>query len=122
MNQIVSHIYQFKRGKESDLQRVNPFLRYGEPIAVYTTDGKMKLKLGDGVNNYNDLQFLGDEQKVVNYVSYFDFPNVGNRELIYKAEDTCRLYQWNTDAQKYEMLSLDTDDIEYICGGFVTDL
>lgn len=122
MAQVVSHIYQFKRGKELDLEKANPFLRYGEPIAVYTTDGNLRLKIGDGINNYNDLTFLGsDEQTLLSYTSYFDFPNIGKRGVVYHAQDKAQLYQWDISAQSYNPITTETI-YDYISGGNVAAL
>lgn len=132
MSHTVKHEYQFKRGKEKALQEANPFLRYGEPIAVYTADGKMRLKIGDGVNNYNDLAFIGGEGSiseayVLNYNSRLDFPNEGNAAILYKAESEAKLYQWNSELHNYQLLDVDdvnltVEDIEFISGGIADTL
>lgn len=121
MAQVKSHIYQFKRGNEQIAIDKNPLLLYGEPLVVKCSNGAIKLKIGDGVNRYKDLPFIG-EDKIITYKTYFDFPNIGKTEIIYQAEDKCRLYQWNPDMEKYEELSMTEDDIEYIDAGSVADL
>lgn len=119
MAQVINHIYQLKRGKVAAVENSNPFLRYGEPIVVYFPDGKIKLKIGDGVNNYLDLPFIGEE-KVISYTTYFDFPNYGKEGIIYQAQKEIKLYQWSDANQMYQPLC--EEEFECIFGGNASDL
>lgn len=63
-----------------------------------------------------------DEKSVVNAKTYFDFPSIGNVDTIYKAETEKKIYQWNPEALKYEVISetetsSDWADIKIIDGG-----
>lgn len=58
-------------------------------------------------------------QQVYNANTRFDFPSVGNVNVIYKAESEKKLYQWNKTELRYEVLG-EVDamlDIEIINGG-----
>lgn len=62
------------------------------------------------------------EQKpyVINRATRYDFPSVGDVEVIYKAEQEGLLYQWNSTALKYELLGeseITVEDITIIHGG-----
>ena len=48
-------VIQFKRGTTSNLYQVNPYLAKGEPCFDYEQG---KLKIGDGIHNYNDLPYI----------------------------------------------------------------
>lgn len=62
-----------------------------------------------------------DEKSVVNAKTHFDFPSIGNVDTIYKAETEKKIYQWNPEALKYEVISETEDDgdleINLINGG-----
>jgi hypothetical protein len=119
--QVKSHTYQFKRGTEEAALAKNPLLLYGEPLVVKCSNGAIKLKIGDGINHYKDLPFIG-EDKIITYKTYFDFPNFGKESIIYQAEDRHMLYQWNPKVERYEELCIDEDGIEMIDGGSLFDL
>lgn len=106
---------QFKRGTAKKWEEANPILLAGQP--GFVTD-KNKFKIGDGKTHWNDLNYIG-EDNVVNRPTHYDFPSIGNDNTIYKAETEKKLYQWNTELLKYELLSdsEDTLDIEIINGG-----
>ena len=57
--QVINHTYKLKGGEEDAVVRSNPFLERREPIVVYCNDGKTRMKVGDGVHHYNDLEFIG---------------------------------------------------------------
>lgn len=58
-DKILEHLYKLKGGEEAAVERANPFLERREPIVVYCTDGKTRMKIGDGIHLYNDLQWVG---------------------------------------------------------------
>lgn len=112
---IVKSVFQFRRAKASEWESVNPVLRIGEP--GYDTDSK-RHKIGDGVTAWNSLPFQDGEEYVVNRATCSDFPEIGRGNVIYKAEDEKKVYQWNSDANVYEPLEIEsTVDIEIIDGG-----
>lgn len=39
---------------------VNPILKKGVIAIEYTTDGKTKIKIGNGASNWNDLPYYGE--------------------------------------------------------------
>jgi hypothetical protein len=96
----------------------NPFLLAGEPCSEYDTG---KLKIGDGVHNWRDLPYVGENKEgTMVFVSTFDqLPSVGDEKLLYKVAATKTLYQWNSTTLEYEAIggSLDVDEIKLINGG-----
>lgn len=108
---------QFKRGKAEALARVNPILAAGEPC--WTID-ENRIKVGDGVTAWIDLPYMGEEN-VYNAQTHYDFPSIGNENVIYKAESEKMIYQWNSTALKYEALNSNESetpvDITLIHGG-----
>lgn len=59
---------------------------------------------------------------VYNAETMYEFPSMGSASVIYKAEKERRLYQWNPDELKYELLNEGTSgesihDIDIIYGG-----
>lgn len=58
------------------------------------------------------------KQQVYNANTRFDFPSVGDVEVIYKAEKEKKLYQWNSAELRYEVLGDESMlEIEIINGG-----
>ena len=72
-------VIQFKRGTTSNLYQVNPVLAKGEPCFDYEQG---KLKIGDGIHNYNDLPDI----EGFNYDKVF-FGEVELKNLKSSAED-----------------------------------
>lgn len=60
---------------------------------------------------------------VFNADTRFDFPSIGDPNVIYKAQQEKMLYQWNPNALAYESIGvnvevdIDSIDIEQINGG-----
>lgn len=54
------HTYKLKSGKENNISNNLPLLQ-GEPIVVLGNDGKVRLKIGDGVRPYGQLNYIGGE-------------------------------------------------------------
>lgn len=50
-----------KRDTEANWSTNNPILLNGEFVVVDTNDGKTRLKIGDGNNDYNSLSFVDDD-------------------------------------------------------------
>ena len=116
---------QFKRGSSQRWAEINPILAEGEP-GYDTTKGKVKIgkvKIGNGVDTWEDLLFIGDD-KVVNRPTKYQFPNIGLVDVIYKAAEEKMLYQWNSSENVYEVLGPESGelDVDIISGGTATDL
>lgn len=93
---------QLKRGKASSWATLNPVLQPGEPGYEIDTG---KLKIGNGVDEWLDLKYLGDDKDLVlTAKTYYDFPEIGESDVIYKASEEKQLYQWNDELAKYELL------------------
>lgn len=103
MSKIYNHVYKLKRGKEDVVTNVNPVLQDGEPVVVWLNDGTVNIKVGDGDSPFRELPWVGQEW-IINKSTKFDFPNVGKSNVIYKAEDEQRLYQYNKKLHKYQLL------------------
>lgn len=132
MSQLVNHKFKLKRGQQEAVERVNPVLEAGEPIAIFCKDGKTRLKIGDGITAYNDLNFIGDDNdtEILTYPTELDFPvppKLGQEFYLYKASNKATLYKWNPDITKYEALddievNLTIDDIDVLNGGIASAL
>lgn len=118
MAEVLRTVFQLRRGKEAAWKKNNPILASGEP--GYVLD-KNALKIGDGVTAWNDLNYVGGQGGgVYNANTHYEFPSIGSTDMIYKAEDERKIYQWNPDLLKYEVLSeieITIQDLEIIHGG-----
>ena len=93
---------QLKRGKASSWSALNFILNHGEPGFEIDTG---KLKIGNGETPWNDLPYLGEDKAlIVNANTHFDFPAVGDADVLYKATVEKQFYQWNAETQSYELL------------------
>ena len=113
---------QLKRGSSDAWRKLNPILAIGEPGFEKDTN---RLKIGDGVTPWNNLKYQ-DENKseFFNAETIFDFPSEGRVDVLYKASQTAKLYQWNPTLGTYEVLSsggtgegINPEDIKIIYGG-----
>lgn len=93
---------QLKRGKSSSWLTLNPVLQPGEPGFEIDTG---KLKIGNGIDEWANLNYVGDDKKlIVNADTHYDFPALGDVDIIYKASQEKQLYQWNEKTFEYELL------------------
>ena len=116
MGKIINAIFKLRRGMSADWERVNPILESGEPAFELDT---LKMKIGNGLTPWNDLPYIDGKREVSNFNYVYDFPVIGDENVIYKAEKEQSLYQFNADTNKYEKLSdgMGIDDINIINGG-----
>ena len=118
MAEVLKTVFQLRRGYEAAWKRNNPILASGEPGFVID---KNAIKIGDGVTAWNDLNYIGGQGGgVFNAKTHYEFPSVGSVDMIYKAESEKKIYQWNPDELKYEVLSeieVTIQDLEVIHGG-----
>lgn len=118
MAEVLRTVFQLRRGYEAAWKRNNPILASGEPGFVID---KNAIKIGDGVTAWNDLNYIGGQGGgVFNAKTHYEFPSVGSVDMIYKAESEKKIYQWNPDELKYEVLSeieVTIQDLEVIHGG-----
>nr|DAP41134.1 MAG TPA: hypothetical protein [Caudoviricetes sp.] len=54
---------------------------------------------------------------MVNAKTHLDFPSIGNPNVIYKAEEERKLYQWDEGTLTYVALDEGVADVEIIHGG-----
>lgn len=100
--QVIKTTFQLKRGTAARWKELNPVLRQGEPGFEYDTG---KLKIGDGLTAYNDLKYQTSKDYVINQPTSATFPLIGEKDVIYKAENERMLYQWNESIKDYEQLN-----------------
>lgn len=116
MAEILRTTFQLRRGYESAWKKNNPILAAGEPGFVID---KNILKIGDGTKTWEELQPIGGSS-VFNAKTHYDFPSVGFANMIYKAEEEKKIYQWNEEKLYYELLGeaeINLDDVNLIHGG-----
>lgn len=107
---------QVKRGQSDSWTILDPVLEPGEPGYEMDTG---RLKIGNGKDSWNNLEYVG-ENEIVNAATHYDFPSVGRTDALYKAEEEKKLYQWNPDTLAYEVINeMDASmlDIKIINGG-----
>ena len=93
---------QLKRGKASSWITLNPVLAPGEPGFEIDTG---KIKIGNGVDAWLSLKYVGEDKiLVVNANTHYDFPAVGDVNVLYKASQEKKIYQWNVERYEYELL------------------
>lgn len=74
-------------------------------------------------SEYGNLirQAVSTSSGVLNAGTHYDFPSVGNVNVIYKAQQERLIYQWNPTELKYEVLGnmgeIDLSGITLISGG-----
>lgn len=56
---------------------------------------------------YGDLvrQAVANGKGVYNAETHYDFPSIGDENMIYKAQTERLIYQWNSTEMKYEVLA-----------------
>lgn len=74
-------------------------------------------------SEYGNLvrQAVANAKGIYNADTHYDFPSVGNPDMIYKAQSEKLIYQWNPTELKYEAIGasvdIDVSDIKIIYGG-----
>ena len=108
MAQVIKITYQFKRAIADRWLEVNPILKAGEPGFEVDTG---KFKIGNGIDEWKALQYIGDESIVV-LNSIEDFPEVGSEEVIYRSSEDNVLYLWNSKTGKYDSVGSNSQELE----------
>ena len=99
---MANYTIQLKRGKSSSWKTLNPVLNPGEPGFEIDTG---KLKIGNGIDEWLDLQYVGqDKTLIVIAETHYDFPPIGDIDVIYKASQEKQFYQWNDQTYEYEVI------------------
>lgn len=119
MAKVLKTTFKLRRGLSTEWAQANPVLANGEPAFEYDT---FRLKIGNGVDTYNSLPYVGStsgENGVFNAQTRFDFPSLGSVDIIYKAQQEKKIYQWNPSISAYEVIGSEDSsiDIELINGG-----
>ena len=112
---VIKTTFKLKRGHTKDLIKSNIIPEDGEPVFDLDLG---RLKIGDGYTRYNDLNYIGEES-IYNASTHFEFPSIGEENVLYKAERECKLYQWDTETLSYVELGA-YEDILMISGGTST--
>ena len=84
------------------------------------TDNKTVVgAINELLDNINSSEL--PEKSVFNAFTHYDFPSVGDTNIIYKAQSEGLIYQWNPMDLKYDPIGspveIDTSAIELINGG-----
>lgn len=98
----------------SNWTRANPILLLGE-IGIETDTNK--LKVGNGVNNWNDLPYMMSDSGKSNIIiveNFGDLPETGESDIIYKINSTQMLYIWNNLKNMYDRLNSDSSEEGYV--------
>ena len=102
---------RLKRGTKSALESVlvdDKKLLQGEPAYELDTN---KIKIGDGVNDYADLPYLGAESgQQITFANRYEFPVIGVVNHLYIAKDENNSYIWN--GSNYVIISVDSREID----------
>ena len=112
-------IVKLKRGAEARWAELNPTLDKGEPGFVSDTN---KLKIGDGTTAWNDLPYIAGESTTEQggIVVVDVLPEEGQNDLIYKVNETQKLYIWNSITKDFQELGQGGGTIEPIEGYYIT--
>ena len=94
-------VLQLHRGTKAAWEKNNPILAKSEPGHESDTG---RLKIGDGVTPWNELDYF-DVEEVFNAPTFYGFPETGSPNVIYKAEEERKIYQWSSSKNKYELIS-----------------
>lgn len=116
MAEVLKTTFLLRRGYKTAWEKNNPILAAGEP--GFSLDENI-LKIGDGVKTWEELQAIGGNS-VYNGKTHYDFPSIGSVNVIYKAEEEKKIYQWNEEKKCYELLcemQTNLDNITLIHGG-----
>lgn len=57
---IIDHTYQLKGGTQEAVELNNPLLARREPVVVFCNDGITRVKIGDGIHHYDELEWVGE--------------------------------------------------------------
>ena len=118
--EILSNTFKLKRGLSVHWIEQNPLLEQGEPGFAYDTN---ELKIGDGLHSWNDLPLLtGETIESSNSLTIVaTLPEVGQEDLIYKVNETQKLYIWNGLTNLYEEIAIGTESGEEAGGIIVVE-
>lgn len=59
---IIDHTYQLKGGTQEAVEFNNPLLARREPVVVFCDDGTTRIKIGDGIHYYKELEWVGESK------------------------------------------------------------
>lgn len=98
--EILSTTFKLKRGLSSKWFENNPLLEQGEPGFAYDTN---ELKIGDGIRHWNELPLLtGETIEPKNLTLVESLPIKGEEDLIYKVQESQKIYIWNNNINSYQ--------------------
>lgn len=104
---IVRTTFQFKRSTARKWYQLNPILAQGEPGFEYDTG---KLKIGNGTTSWRQLDYLtndsttGSSEGIYSDKTVYDFPKIGDENILYRASAEKALYQFNSVTNEYELI------------------
>lgn len=98
----MADLIQLKRASLATWEKLDYVLDVGEPGFVKDAEGPHSLKIGDGLTPWSELPYVGGS--IFTAATRYGFPSVGNKDVIYKAEDEKAIYQWHSSKMVYEKL------------------
>ena len=86
-----------------------PLILSGDPTDELHAVTKQYLeKIVGDIGDKSVIEYINEKivnnNCVVNAKTHYDFPSMGNPDTIYKAEEEKKIYQWNSEALKYEVI------------------
>lgn len=102
IQRIIKTTFKLRRGHTEALREQNVLPSQGEPIFDIDLN---KLKIGDGVKHYNELEYIG--KSVITANSVEEFPVQGDSECLYIATDPESIYRFDVISKTYVPLYAD---------------
>lgn len=105
--------------KDNILQAISDF----NDVEAAIEESGIDVPYDTNTSEYGNLvrKAVSAAKGVFNANTHYDFPSIGDVNMIYKAQEERLIYQWNPTELKYEPLGttveLEVDDIELINGG-----
>ena len=96
IQRIIKTTFKLRRGHTEALREQNVLPSQGEPIFDIDLN---KLKIGDGVKHYNELEYIG--KSVITANSVEEFPVQGDSECLYIAADPESIYRFDAISKTY---------------------
>lgn len=132
MAKVIKTTFKLRRGTWAEWQEKNPILAQGEPGFAYDT---FTLRIGNGILPWTELPDINGTEEAFLFTgnTVEDFPLEGSEDILYRAIEEKKLYQWNGVTQKYEALNeistvnvnslvQDEGDVLILYGGSASDL
>ena len=81
---IIDSLIQLRRDTSNNWTKYNPILMDGEPGIESCKDGYIRLKIGDGVTDWNHLQYFGKDPVSKNNSNRFRYKKIKRTNRVYR--------------------------------------